>query len=201
VDQTSLLRSGPDQVHRISNDSYQVDGYYNRIPAKIALPSGRGRSFRCGHLRNANVCSLLAPRVNLAWAKEARRRERGKEDLRHVIHTEFQLPWSMLRHHDCRSLGPRRMRQVRKCLKLSGANTKSVNTNDGPYDIPDWAEHKNLYGLDYHAETGVVSSTYEFERELKKTVQGTAGTPYGVEFSLSDSVTTFNSQMNSHESS
>ena len=86
-------------------------------------------------------------------------------------------------------------------LKLSGANTKSVNTNDGPYDIPDWAEHKNLYGLDYHAETGVVSSTYEFERELKKTVQGTAGTPYGVEFSLSDSVTTFNSQMNSHESS
>jgi MAC/Perforin domain len=86
-------------------------------------------------------------------------------------------------------------------LNLSGAKTKSVDTIDGTYDIPDWAEHKSLYRTDYHAETGVVSSTYEFERELKQTVQGTAGTPYGVEFSLSKSVTTFNSQMNSHESS
>ncbi len=32
----------PDQVHRISDDYYTVDGYPNRIPARAALPSQDG---------------------------------------------------------------------------------------------------------------------------------------------------------------
>ena len=32
----------PDQVHRISDDYYIVDGYPNRIPARAALPSQDG---------------------------------------------------------------------------------------------------------------------------------------------------------------
>jgi len=32
----------PDQVHRISDDYYMVDGYRHRIPAKDALPSQDG---------------------------------------------------------------------------------------------------------------------------------------------------------------
>ncbi len=32
----------PDQVHRISDDYYTVDGYPNRIPAREALPSQDG---------------------------------------------------------------------------------------------------------------------------------------------------------------
>jgi hypothetical protein len=32
----------PDQVHRISDDYYKVDGYRYRIPAKDALPSQDG---------------------------------------------------------------------------------------------------------------------------------------------------------------
>jgi hypothetical protein len=32
----------PDQVHRISDDYYMVDGYQHRIPARDALPSQDG---------------------------------------------------------------------------------------------------------------------------------------------------------------
>jgi hypothetical protein len=32
----------PDQVHRVSDDYYMVDGYNNRIPARAALPSQDG---------------------------------------------------------------------------------------------------------------------------------------------------------------
>jgi len=32
----------PDQVHRISDDYYMVDGYPNRIPARAAQPSQDG---------------------------------------------------------------------------------------------------------------------------------------------------------------
>ncbi len=32
----------PDQVHRVSDDYYAVDGYRYRIPAKTALPSQDG---------------------------------------------------------------------------------------------------------------------------------------------------------------
>ena len=32
----------PDQVHRISDDYYMVDGYSNRIPVRVALPSQDG---------------------------------------------------------------------------------------------------------------------------------------------------------------
>jgi hypothetical protein len=32
----------PDQVHRVSDDFYTVDGYVNRIPAAQALPSQDG---------------------------------------------------------------------------------------------------------------------------------------------------------------
>jgi hypothetical protein len=32
----------PDQVHRVSDDYYMVDGYHYRIPAKDALPSQDG---------------------------------------------------------------------------------------------------------------------------------------------------------------
>ena len=33
---------GPDQVHRISNDDYSVDGYVRHIPVGQALPSQDG---------------------------------------------------------------------------------------------------------------------------------------------------------------
>ena len=32
----------PDQVHRVSDDFYMVDGYRYRIPARVALPSQDG---------------------------------------------------------------------------------------------------------------------------------------------------------------
>ena len=32
----------PDQVHRVSDDYYMVDGYHYRIPAREALPSQDG---------------------------------------------------------------------------------------------------------------------------------------------------------------
>jgi hypothetical protein len=35
-------RLTPDQVHRVSDDYYMVDGYRYRIPAKDALPSQDG---------------------------------------------------------------------------------------------------------------------------------------------------------------
>jgi hypothetical protein len=32
----------PDQVHRVSDDYYEVDGYYHRVPVSQALPSQDG---------------------------------------------------------------------------------------------------------------------------------------------------------------
>jgi hypothetical protein len=32
----------PDQVHRVSADYYQVDGYHSRIPVQVASPSQDG---------------------------------------------------------------------------------------------------------------------------------------------------------------
>ena len=32
----------PEQVHRVSDDYYMVDGYYKQIPARVALPSQDG---------------------------------------------------------------------------------------------------------------------------------------------------------------
>lgn len=32
----------PDQVHRVSDDYFEVDGYYHKVPAKDALPSQDG---------------------------------------------------------------------------------------------------------------------------------------------------------------
>ena len=32
----------PEQVHRVSDDYYMVDGYYRQIPVRVALPSQDG---------------------------------------------------------------------------------------------------------------------------------------------------------------
>ena len=39
---TDVHHLRPDQVHRISDDYYMVDGYHDRIPARLALPSQDG---------------------------------------------------------------------------------------------------------------------------------------------------------------
>ena len=84
--------------------------------------------------------------------------------------------------------------KYKNALDVQAADGKIVDTRDGKWSIPVWAEHKGIFAFDWEATTGTISSSYEFRRdEFKRSVKADAGVDGMFEFSASASTSAITS--------
>ena len=83
--------------------------------------------------------------------------------------------------------------KYKNALDVQAADNKIVDTRDGKWSIPVWAEHKGIFAFDWEATTGTISSSYEFRDEFKRSVKADAGVDGMFEFSASASTSAITS--------
>jgi hypothetical protein len=68
-------------------------------------------------------------------------------------------------------------------IDISVSNGVTVHTRDGFYSIPAGVDHKAIFSMSWESQSGVISSSYEFQEEFKVAVNAEAGVGGGFEFS------------------
>ena len=72
-------------------------------------------------------------------------------------------------------------------VEISVGAGRTVVTRDGSYTIPAGVRHQAPFSMSYESASTVISSSYEFQKELKVAVEAEAGVDGGFEFSASAS--------------
>ena len=74
-----------------------------------------------------------------------------------------------------------------RVINISVAEGHSAPTPDGSYIVPAGVRHEAPFGMSYVSASTVMSSSYEFQQEMKVSVSAEAGVEGGFEFSASAS--------------
>jgi hypothetical protein len=72
-------------------------------------------------------------------------------------------------------------------MDISVGDGRTVVTRDGSYVVPAGVRHEAPYSMSWESASTVISSSYEFQQELKVAVEADAGVEGGFEFSASAS--------------
>ena len=72
-------------------------------------------------------------------------------------------------------------------IDISVEEGHTVHTRDGYYIVPAGVRHEAPYSMSWESASTVISSSHEFQQELKVAVEADAGVEGGFEFSASAS--------------
>lgn len=72
-------------------------------------------------------------------------------------------------------------------VDIAVSEGRTVHTRDGSYVIPAGVLHKAIFSMSWESQSGVISSSYDFQEEFKQAIGAEAGVQGGFEFSASAS--------------